>query len=215
MSALNNNSLGLWLLFVVPGMVSYYFMSRFISYSNRSFESKIQNYFVLTILYLCLPASFLKIDSFIYNNEFSKVNFILYTFIYPMIFGVMVGLLVKIDPFGRFFQFIEKYNWLRRLGFRNYINPIDSSWEYIFSNMVQQYVIVTLKNNEKYAGYLGERSFASSSGVRRDLFIDNLYTLDCNDKWTYSDGHSILIGEDQIVSVEFFHTTAEEVTDER
>jgi hypothetical protein len=50
---------------------------------------------------------------------------------------------------------------------------------------------------------LGSKSFISSSPQERDILIEQVYTIDDNDKWIERDS-SVLITHGEIQSVEFW-----------
>jgi len=75
-----------------------------------------------------------------------------------------------------------------RLGIRP-LHP--RAWDELFSRGEAAYVIVTLKNGGKIAGYYGPRSFASSYPNPEDLYLEAVVPLDDDDNFTgTSDEHT-------------------------
>ena len=85
------------------------------------------------------------------------------------------------------------------------ISPIPTGWDWIFSRVDPCYVLVTLKDGSRIAGYLGSSSMASSDPDRKYLYIEKLYTIpeDGSDWVEFAGTLGIHISGDQISYIEF------------
>lgn len=91
-----------------------------------------------------------------------------------LISGVIIGL-------------IRKFELLRKMFARfniNIIHPVPTAWDYKFSEIqTEKWVIVTLENDKHVYGKFGYESLASSEKDERDIFLEEIYTLDEEEKW--------------------------------
>jgi len=104
---------------------------------------------------------------------------------------------------------------LERLGLRP-MHAIPASWDYLFGGLRQvTWMLVTLKDGEKIAGMFGPHSFASSDPEERDLFLEDVYTIDDDGVWHRSSPDAaILISGSEIKCIELW-ANQEEIKDER
>lgn len=117
-------------------------------------------------------------------------------FISPLTLGFSWGLLIKYGLIKYIFRYFRIHT----------IDPIPTSWDYIFSNLTDPiWILITLKDGKLIKGYFGNKSFASSEPNFHDLFIEKVYNVNSNGEWyqpeVYNDG--ILISHDQIKTIEF------------
>jgi hypothetical protein len=61
------------------------------------------------------------------------------------------------------------------------VDPTDSCWDWLFSNLVNRQIVITLKDNSQICGWFGGYSFSSSDPNERDIFIEYTYKKRC--KW--------------------------------
>lgn len=91
-----------------------------------------------------------------------------------LISGVVIGL-------------IRKFELLRKMFVRfniNILHPVPTAWDYKFSKIqVEKWVIITLENDKHIYGKFGYASLASSEKDERDIFLEEIYTLDEEEKW--------------------------------
>ena len=81
--------------------------------------------------------------------------------------------------------------------------------------MREQWVLVTLKDDTKYAGYCDpESSFFSSEPTERDMYIEYVYNLDDDNKWEPIPGKSVLITRGEVKTIEFWQRKEEATSDE-
>ena len=98
---------------------------------------------------------------------------------------------------------IPKFLWLFRIPANH---PQPTAWDYFFSKGQIAWVIVTLVDGSKVYGKYSSNSFSSSDNLERDLYIEETYHLDSNNKWVLDiDSLGVLIVKDQIRTVEFYN----------
>ena len=64
--------------------------------------------------------------------------------------------------------------------------------------MTGEWVLVTLKDGTRFAGYCGPDSFMSSDPAERDLYIQWVYDLDDEDGWRSRGETGLLIAGGEI-----------------
>ena len=73
-----------------------------------------------------------------------------------------------------------------------------------------QWVLVTLKDGTRFAGFCGPESFISSDPGERDIYIQWVYDIDDENNWSLRGLHGVLIAAGEIQTVEFWPYTSEE-----
>ena len=79
--------------------------------------------------------------------------------------------------------------------------------------MPTQWVLVTLKDGTRFAGYCGPESFMSSDPTERDMYIEQIYDLDSDDNWVNVGKKEVLIASGEIQTIEFWPYTEQENPD--
>ena len=77
--------------------------------------------------------------------------------------------------------------------------------------MEQQWVLVTLKNGTRFAGFCGARSFISSIPSEQDIYIQHVYDMDEDDEWHLREDCSVLITSGEVSTIEFWPYSKEEL----
>ena len=120
------------------------------------------------------------------------MNWALLIFVLPALIGALLGLNARDQ-------------WVRQLLRRwriNPVHPVATAWDWKFGKCSECYVIVTMKNEIKWYGFLGDKSFVSSSPDERDVFfLERPYDIGDNKKWT-SRGSGVWLSGEEIRSIE-------------
>ena len=99
-------------------------------------------------------------------------------------------------------------NWLTSILNTLHINNIDvtpTAWDFFFSQQKSAWVIITLKNGNRFFGKYDENSFAASDSEFQDIYIEKTYALDENQNWKeVNRSKGALISRGDIESIEFF-----------
>jgi hypothetical protein len=86
------------------------------------------------------------------------------------------------------------------------VHHIHTAWDWKFSRVRSyEWVLVTLKDGTQHAGYIGANSFIASGATDRDLYIEQVYDLDVDNKWTHPGRRkSILIPYPEVRTIVFW-----------
>lgn len=185
-----------WILFlvlVVPGLIS---MSIYrLLFAAREIDWKgglVQALFYSSLnIAVCLP-----ILIPIHRDDFLESHPYYYTA------GLMMVLLVLPLAWPFLYRCLIKWQWLAS----KILLPYPTAWDYFFSRREPIFVLVQLRNGSKIGGYYGLQSYATSFPTEGDVYLETLYYLDEDGKFTEpidgSDG--AIIRKDQYDLIEFF-----------
>lgn len=157
-------------------------------------------------------------EQFIRFLTYSAVNYALFSV--PIYFflnsqstalwkGMLWTSVILVGPafLGLLSGIVTRNGWVRKVFHWTGLNPVHAvptAWDYKFSGMKGgEWVLVTLKNGTRFAGFCGSSSFASSDSKERDLFIEKIFDLDENDKWIPTE-KSVFIAPGEIGTIEFW-----------
>ena len=121
-------------------------------------------------------------------------------FVGPAILGLVLGINIQKNLFRRLLQ---------RCGL-HLVHAIPTAWEWKFSAMPPQWVLITLKDSTRFAGYCGPQSFISSDPAERDMYIEQIYDLDADYQWVNVGRKEVPIASGEIQTIEFWPCTEEE-----
>jgi len=150
------------LAFIVPGLITVYVRSRFISGRTPSHTENVLGYLVLSLLYYSLTVPFLEQALKVQEPWIARVAvWIGLTMLGPALFGVLLGAWAQ----------KEWGIWIARKLNLSTIHVIPAAWDWRFSKIPPggMFVMATLTSGEKVAGFFGTSSFASSDLGERDL----------------------------------------------
>lgn len=189
---IGNVSLISGILLALPGVLFVYFRSRFLTGRMPPLKDGLALFSFLSVI-------FHSVGLLIFSGEYLQYfeeptdnrKLISFSIIVPTVLGILSGLNIKIG-------WID--NLLRKAGFQT-IHPIETAWDWYFSNSREAWSIVKLKDGTRWAGVIGVNSFLSSNPAERDLFIEKVYLIDENDVWS-ENSSSVWIAHNQIQSIE-------------
>lgn len=120
---------------------------------------------------------------------------LLITLIGSAIFGTVIGYILQK---GWIMNFLSKLELKP-------IHPCPTAWDFCFSKQQSCWVIVTLMSGEMISGRYATKSFASSDIDKRDLYLEDVYTINEQSVWHHIDGNEgVLILGKSIKCIEFF-----------
>jgi hypothetical protein len=196
MDILDLEKLQILFLFAVPGMVFLYVRAQFLDGRLPNFSDGVIVYVVLSLIY---HATWFTCDPKIYAftlldaKILQRLIWVGVIFIVPAALGLLSATNIR-------------YRWIatlfKKIGL-TIIHPVPTAWDWKFSCIKECWVLVTLKNETKWRGVLGENSFISSSAQERDIFIEKVFTVDKNGNWVERTS-GVLITHDQIETIEFW-----------
>lgn len=127
----------------------------------------------------------------------------------PAILGVALGIGAQLGP----------ARWLTRKFGLNPIHPSPTAWDWRFGNIPEQWVIITLKDGTKFAGFCSVKSFFSSNPEERDLYIEKIYSWGDEDEWIDVGNKSLYVAHDvahgEISTLEFLPIDHKESKDDK
>lgn len=195
-----SSKLILFIAFVVPGFVSLKCYEVLCSKPQKDASSQL----IDAITYSCVNYAILFYFIFLVEESALRINNIyLYTAFYTFVLLVAPIIWASVFRFARSHQFLQKY----------LPHPISKPWDYVFSKRKEYWVIVTMKNGNKYAGYYGPQSFSSSTPATEQIYLEQCWKL--NEKGAFERSRQntagILIASQEIETLEFFNVNYERV----
>ncbi len=195
---LSLNNLYLILVFIVPGFIALSVRSQFIT-GRISPQNKASflSYLTISVIYGALVLPFVDPELI----EKSRLSWFGLVFVGPIFLGLLLGLNVQKD-------FVRRL--LNRFGLYP-VHAIPTAWDWKFNGMAtDQWVLVTLKDGTRFAGFYGAQSFTSSSPDERDIYLQWVY--DIREDGTLSppdDEKGVLIAAGEIRTIEFLAVQGE------
>ncbi|MDW7774671.1 MAG: DUF6338 family protein [Desulfobulbaceae bacterium] len=198
MNIWEESKLILFIAFVVPGFIAikaYELLSpsRYIDSSKQIIDAI--SYSCLNYVILLWPIYMVETSNLRANHPNLYVLFYIFVmFTFPLI-------LVFIWKQLRQNDFIQKY----------VPHPTQKPWDFVFSQRLTYWVIVTLKNGDKIAGMYGPNSFASSAPSEEQIYLEEYWLL--NEEGGFErpveQTAGIIILTSEIMSVELMHSGEE------
>ncbi len=193
MTAITGTAPYIWLVFFVPGAIILFVRSQLTTGRLPPPSERLLSYLIVSAIYLGLTLPFVDYQPELGLSNLSSLSWIFWLFVIPAVVGIILAAL-----WGRIHDFLVKF------GLR-LVHPIPNAWEWTFSNVDKQWVLVTLIDGSEVAGYLGSESFISSDPSERDIYIEKLFLIDSQTKeWKESGSKGILIASGQVKTIEFW-----------
>lgn len=187
--------------FLVPGLVVLFVRSQFVTRRNLPHSAAVLSYFTVSIIYCAIAFPFVDYVLSIEEPHYAKaLAWFSLIFVGPAALGLLLGLNVQKNITLRF---------LRRLGL-NPVHVMPTAWDWKFGNMSYEWILVTLKDGTRFAGFCGGGSFASSEPSERDIYIQWVYDIDDDGVWISRGETGVLIAAAEIQTIEFWPFTPKE-----
>ena len=125
----------------------------------------------------------------------AAIYFYVKVLIIPTSLGVMIGWSLNSG---------WKNAFLRRL-YLPATHPVETGHDFAFGNYREScFVLATYQDSTLIGGYFGENSLAASNSEKSDLYLERVYAIDRNGKWTEPmPARSGLISLSNVRSIEF------------
>ncbi len=159
MTAITGTAPYIWLVFFVPGAIILFVRSQLTTGRLPPPSERLLSYLIVSAIYLALTLPFVDYQPELGLSNLSSLSWIIWLFVIPAVVGIILAVL-----WGRIHDFLVK------IGLR-LVHPVPNAWEWKFSNVDNQWVLVTLIDGSEVAGYLGSKSFISSDPSERDIYI--------------------------------------------
>lgn len=187
------------LAFLVPGFILQWTLSAFVSQKKEDAQLLLLRFITLSCANYGLWSGVIfylfRTDALKNHAIASAIIFFTIVFLSPLLIGLALGKSSQNDTVR---------NLLIRVGFRP-LHAVPNSWDYKFSHVREAaWVIVVLTDGTQVAGFWGEKSFASSEPDERDLYIEELWTIEEDGTWEKMErSEGILLMREQIRYIEF------------
>jgi hypothetical protein len=187
--------------FIVPGLIMVFVRSQMTTGRMSPPKESYLIYFTLSIIYYAIIFPFIIQSLRPHADSFFAmyISWLLIILIIPFELGLLMG-------------FDARFGWIRRmfsrLGLSVVIHAIPTAWDYKFLQLkYPEFVLVTLKDGTKFAGFLGAGSFISSDQSERDLYLEKVYDLDEHSNWIDKGDQRLLIAAGGISTIQFWPNT--------
>ncbi len=186
------NNLVLFLIFFIPGFISIKIYDLLIPSPRRDFSKSLFE----VIGYSAF--NFAALSWLIYLIH--STNFYLtHTKLYFFFLFVIMFVAPILWPFC--FLKLLSYDFIA-----NYvIHPTQKPWDYVFEKRQSFWIIIHLKDKRKIGGIFSTNSFASSAPSEEQIYLEEVWKLDEDDKFVEkierTKGIIILAGEIQLVEL--------------
>ena len=181
--------------FIVPGLIAVFVRAQFLTGRSPPHSEAILSYFIISVVYYALALPIIDVIGELEDAGFWKVlAWLAVIFVGPAMLGVALGLNAQ-------------KGLVRRLANRFGMHPVHvmpTAWDWKFSSAGEHWVLVTLKDDTKFAGFCGVGSFMSSDPNERDIYIEKVFDLDADNKWKDCGPKSALIAAGEIRTIEFW-----------
>jgi len=196
---LSITTIGLTLLFFVPGYLIYSLVA--LPTPRRSEVEKLLFLRFLTFSTLNFVINIALIAAFKHDVAHRRPLFTLchtvmaawYLFLSPFFVGTIISWLDQQEIAREIFS---------RIGINTMTGPPtawDSQFQRLYGNPA--YMIVTMTNGNKFFGYYGDASCASSDPSERDLYLQKQYSIQADGTWVAFDRESALLLKGSEISV--------------
>lgn len=192
---------------LVPGIIIQFIRTQFTTGRGPNPASALLVYFATSTVYFALAISVVEIYFSITQTQkdLGLFAWIIFIFVGPLVAGVLLGLNVRHNLFRRLLQFCNL----------QVVHGFPTAWDWKFSKMTQQWVLVTLKDGTQFCGFYSSNSFTSSAPNERDIYIQQIYNIDEQNIWTSQGEKGVLISAGEIQSIEFWPYNSKEETDDK
>ena len=200
------DNLYLILGFLVPGLIVLFVRSQFVTGRSPSHSAALLSYLTVSVIYYALALPFVDLVLSIHKPDYGKaLAWFTLIFVGPAALGLLLGINVQKNLFRRVLQ-------------RCRLNPVHvmpTAWDWKFGGMTNQWVLVTLKDGTRFAGFCGSESFMSSDPTERDIYIQWIYDINDENNWSPRGENGVLIAAGEVQTIEFWPHTSQENADEQ
>ena len=202
----NVDGLFIAIAFIVPGFIFHNVRCQFIAGRQRTSQESVIGYLtygsfnfaVFSWLIYLLAANAIA-------SHWKAILWFVVIFLAPLVSGLIAGFATQRDWSHRFFRWAGLQP----------VHILPTAWDWKFGRSSEQWVLITLKDGTRFAGFLGAQSFISSDGGERDIYIEKIYNLDDDDNWVDVGEKSALVTHGEIRSIEFWPYRTKEPSNEQ
>lgn len=185
-----------FIMAVTPGFVIVFVRSQLVSGRILPYPAGFLLYLTVSTIYwavLFLIADVLIVNSIWWEGStLGSLRWLVFLVLIPVIVGAVTGAVSNRTLL---------YKALKKIRL-NPIHPTPSAWDWTFSDLNEQYILVKLNNGSMFGGFLGADSFISSDPDERDLYIEEIFEIGEENNWV-TNGHGVYLTGRDISSIEF------------
>lgn len=188
---------------LVPGLVIVFVREQFVTGRASTNPQAFLRYIAISAVYYLLvlfSIDEIGIEGSILSKPLAWLVVILFI---PAVLGALLGYWAQKQCASRLAGLLNVYM----------VQAAPTAWDWKFAGAEEQWVLVTLKDGSQYAGFLGADSFVSSDLNEQDIYIEKVYNLGERNVWIDCGSKGVLIGADQVKSIEFWPEQPGEATD--
>lgn len=180
--------------FFVPGLIVLFVRAQFITGRTPSRGDAALSYFTLSIVYYALALPAVNYALAVQEPGYPKdLIWFAVIFVGPGLFGLLLGLNAQQELARRFLKWIGL----------NPVHVMPTAWDWKFGTMTEAWVLATLKDGTRFAGFCGTGSFISSDPSERDIYIERVYEVDEQQHW-HPRENGVLIAAGEVRTIEFW-----------
>ena len=185
-----------FILAVIPGFIIVFVRSQLVSGRILPYPAGFLLYLTVSTIYwtvLFLIADVLIVNGIWWEGStLGTLRWLVFLVLIPVFVGAVTGAVSNRTLL---------YKTLKKIRL-NPIHPTPSAWDWTFSDLNEQYILVKLKNGSMFGGFLGADSFISSDPDERDLYIEEIFEIDEENNWV-TNCHGVYLTGRDISSIEF------------
>ena len=203
-----SSTLILFILSVVPGVIVVFVRSQFVKGNILPYPAGFLSYLTVSTIYwmvllvLIFPLGMTILDYTGTHYLLTPVidfKEIICVVLLPILVGLIAGWVAKREFIYKAFEFLNL----------NPIHPTPTAWEWCFSDLVGQYLLITLKNGVRFGGELDSDCFVSSDIEKQDIYISEIYEIDAQNNWI-PQNRGVYLSSGEVSSIEFIPIKNEE-----
>lgn len=195
------------ILFVFPGLIIERIISLFIPQEKLEGERKTLQFISYSIINYVFFAYIFYLISKIKCEEILIIVFLSTIILSSILTGLVISFLKRGEVIRKI---LERFNIFLSIN-----NRIPTAWQSIFYNIEECYVKIVLKDGNIIRGYLNENSYLSSNEDYKDLYLDNIYTLNKENEWIEVPNRGVWINPSEIISIEIYKNEKEKTNEKR
>lgn len=180
--------------FIVPGLVAMFVRCQFLTGRIDTSKDSLLGFFTISLIWAGITSPVLSwLGDIALPLHLRMLAWLGWAVVGPAALGVFLGVSASRSWFRRAMQ------WC---GLRT-VDGMPTAWDWKFGRSGTWWLVVTMKDGSKVAGFCGEASFVSSDPRERDIYMEQVWRVDENDRWTRHGEWGVLIPHGEIRCIEF------------
>ena len=192
--------------FLIPGFIVLFVRSQFVTGPRPAHSTTVVSYLIISVIYYALAQLFIHFlpSTPALTEGWALAGWLGLIVVGPVILGLGAGFNIQYDLLRRGLQWFGL----------NPVHVVPTAWDWKFGGMSPQWVLVTLKDGTRFAGFCGSESFMSSDPAERDIYIERIYNVDDDNNWNSRGENSVLIAAGEIQTIEFWPEVQQEIAND-